>query len=82
MHMLSATKGHAQLVKIKQQTSKSVVLSRIFTIAHLLYQDKTMFMITLNNQLRSKAMRATAWYCIRAYILSVNHKPERGAHSN
>uniref|UniRef100_A0A0L8G4R8 Uncharacterized protein n=1 Tax=Octopus bimaculoides TaxID=37653 RepID=A0A0L8G4R8_OCTBM len=47
MHVSSATKGHAQLVKVKQLTSKSVVLSRIFAVAHLLYQDKTMYMITL-----------------------------------
>uniref|UniRef100_A0A0L8H3K0 Uncharacterized protein n=1 Tax=Octopus bimaculoides TaxID=37653 RepID=A0A0L8H3K0_OCTBM len=32
IHILSATKGHAQVVKIKQLTSKSVVLSRIFAI--------------------------------------------------
>uniref|UniRef100_A0A0L8HKP9 Uncharacterized protein n=1 Tax=Octopus bimaculoides TaxID=37653 RepID=A0A0L8HKP9_OCTBM len=35
MHISSSTKGHAQLVKVKQLTSKSVVSSRIFAVAHL-----------------------------------------------
>uniref|UniRef100_A0A0L8I5U5 Uncharacterized protein n=1 Tax=Octopus bimaculoides TaxID=37653 RepID=A0A0L8I5U5_OCTBM len=37
MHISSATKGHAQLVKIKQLINKFEILSRIFAIAHLLY---------------------------------------------
>uniref|UniRef100_A0A0L8GKS7 Uncharacterized protein n=1 Tax=Octopus bimaculoides TaxID=37653 RepID=A0A0L8GKS7_OCTBM len=47
MYISSTTKGHTELVKVKQLTSKCVVLSRIFAVAHLLYQDKTMYMITL-----------------------------------
>uniref|UniRef100_A0A0L8HEN8 Uncharacterized protein n=1 Tax=Octopus bimaculoides TaxID=37653 RepID=A0A0L8HEN8_OCTBM len=71
LHISSANKGHAQLVKVKQLTSKSVVLSRIFAVTHLFIPRQNNVHDNTSNQLRSEAMRASTWYCIWAFIIII-----------
>uniref|UniRef100_A0A0L8FNA5 Uncharacterized protein n=1 Tax=Octopus bimaculoides TaxID=37653 RepID=A0A0L8FNA5_OCTBM len=64
--MTSQIRSHeSQCLVLHQDISKSVVLSRIFAVAHLFIPRQNNVHDNTSNLLRSEAMRASAWYCIR-----------------
>lgn len=46
MHSMSVTRRHAQLVMVRQLTSKSEILNGIFTLGHFNSRRQNMYMLT------------------------------------
>lgn len=62
MQIVSALQGHAQLVIVRQMTSKSVAMDAIFIVVHLMSPRKKHEYVDTSNQLSLETMKNM--YCV------------------